>query len=207
MVEVQLLPYHSHIKYKMFSTYFQLGLQHIADPTAYDHIVFIVALCAVYKLGEWKNVIILVTAFTIGHSLTLALAASNILNVPAPIIEFLIPLTIFLTAIFNVSMSETFHTTKIQLNYFLALLFGFIHGMGFSNYFRGLLGKEVDILAPLLAFNLGIEIGQLAIVACILVATYIALNVRQIKHREWNLFISGATAGIAIVLMISTKFW
>lgn len=191
----------------LFSTYFSLGLHHIADPKAYDHIVFIIALCAVYKLTEWRKVALLVTAFTVGHSITLALAALKIVTPQYDIVEMLIPVTIAITAIYNVLKKDrgedlrTF-SKNIAWNYLFALFFGLIHGLGFSNYFRELLGNEADIVQPLLAFNLGIEGGQLLIVAFILVASFLAFNVFKISQRAWTQFVSGAAFGIAVTLLL-----
>jgi ABC-type antimicrobial peptide transport system permease subunit len=190
-----------------FITYLSLGFQHISDLAAYDHILFIVALCAVYRISEWKNIAIMVTAFTLGHSLTLALATLGVILVPTQIIEFLIPVTILLTCIYNVSISKQKHSQTIRLNYFLALFFGLIHGMGFSNYLRMLLGREESILTPLLAFNIGLEAGQLLIVACVLVVLFIAERILNVKHRDWTVFVSGAAAGISLILISETKFW
>lgn len=195
-----------------FEIYLQTGFEHIIDLNAYDHILFIIALCAIYQLSEWKKVAILATAFTIGHSVTLALAALDILSFPTAIVEFLIPVTIFITAIYNVLPKKKWdnNVTKwLNLNYLLALVFGFIHGMGFSNFFKAMQfpGQESELISQLLAFNIGVEIGQLLIVAFILITSFIAFNILKIKQREWNLFISGAAAGVAIILMMETKFW
>jgi len=191
-----------------FEAYLRIGFQHIADVTAYDHILFIIALCAIYKASQWRHILILVTAFTIGHSVTLALSTLNYILVPSQIIEFLIPVTILLTALFNVIRKEgEISTYNMRINYGLALFFGLIHGMGFSNYLKELLGKEQNIWQPLLAFNIGLEIGQILIVAIILAISLIFLNGLKVKHREWNLFVSGAAAGIAFILMTETKFW
>ncbi|MGB3586189.1 MAG: HupE/UreJ family protein, partial [Tunicatimonas sp.] len=153
-----------------FSLYFNLGLTHILDILGYDHILFVVALCALYMLRDWRKVLILITAFTIGHSITLALATLNIIQVNVALIEFLIPVTIFITAVSNILRSQkNVSPSRVQLNYAYALFFGLIHGMGFSNYLRSLLGKEEDITVPLLAFNLGLELGQIVIVAIVLV--------------------------------------
>jgi len=192
-----------------FSLYLQLGFEHIADPMAYDHIVFIIALCAIYQIRELKKVAILVTAFTIGHSITLALAALDIVRFPQELIEFLIPVTILITSIYNVSKKElsseenqsTFNRS-ININYLFALFFGLIHGMGFSNYFKSLLGEELSIVKPLFAFNVGIEIGQLIIVIVLLGISYVVMNLMKIKQKSWATFVSGAAAGIAITLMI-----
>lgn len=194
-----------------FSTYLQLGFEHIADLNGYDHILFIVALCAIYRLSEWRKVAILVTAFTVGHSITLALAALDIIPLRPALIEFLIPVTIFLTALYNVlihrsetALTEGTFDPRERLNYVFALFFGLIHGMGFSNFFRSLLlpGEEGQLVQQLLAFNIGVELGQLLIVAVILVISFIAFNLLKIKQREWNLFISGAAAGLSLVMAL-----
>jgi HupE / UreJ protein len=190
-----------------FSTYFTLGLHHIADPKAYDHIVFIIALCAIYRLSEWRKVAILVTAFTIGHCITLALAALKFVTPQYDVVEKLIPITIAITAIYNVLRKDnadalTTFSKGINVNYAFALIFGLIHGLGFSNFFRELLGTEMAIVQPLLAFNIGIEAGQLSIVACILVASYLAFNVFKISQQAWTQFISGAAFGIAVTLLV-----
>lgn len=190
----------------MFKTYFTLGFEHILDLNAYDHILFVVALCAVYMVKDWKKILVLVTAFTIGHSITLALSAMKIVVFPADVIEFLIPLTIFITAIFNVTKKHE-SERMVRWNYFLALFFGWIHGLGFSNFFKSLMGKDENILGPLFAFNVGVEIGQIIIVALTMLLGYVIVSVLGSKHREWNIFVSGAAAGIAIILMMGTKFW
>lgn len=194
-----------------FQLYLQLGLEHIADLAAYDHILFIVALCAVYQLKDWKAVLILVTAFTIGHSVTLALSTLDYVIVRSDIIEFLIPVTIFVTALFNVAARPKKRLDDkppmLRQKYGIALFFGLIHGMGFSNYLKELLGAEESIVTPLLAFNIGLEIGQLIIVAAILALGFLVVTIfRLFKPREWALFISGAAAGISLILMASTKF-
>lgn len=192
-----------------FQTYLTLGFNHISDLNGYDHILFIIALCAIYRLTEWKKVAILVTAFTIGHSITLALAALSIVKVSAAWIEFLIPVTIFLTAIYNVifhqfDQKEQLFERKVNINYLFAIGFGLIHGLGFSNFLRSMLmpGEEGSLVSQLLAFNIGVELGQLSIVAFILVASFIAFNLLKIKQREWNLFISGAAAGISLIMAL-----
>lgn len=191
-----------------FSLYIQLGFEHISDLAGFDHILFLIALCAVYRIAQWKQLLILVTAFTVGHCITLALSSIGTISIPSEIIEFLIPTTILLTALHNV-MSPTAENmpAKMSKNYVMALFFGFIHGMGFSNFFRALLMGSDAIVMPLLGFNLGIELGQLMVVGLIVTVAYVFLNVIGVKHREWNLFISGAAAGVAVLLMVETRFW
>lgn len=185
----------------MFSTYLQLGFDHILDIKAYDHILFVVALCAVYRLSQWRQILILVTAFTIGHTVTLALAALEVVSIPSKIIEFLIPFTILLTALFNVWKGSV-ETKHIKWNYFLALFFGLIHGLGFSNFFKALIGKEESILQMLFPFNVGVELGQLIIVLVTMFCSYFVINVGKRDQRDWNLFISGGAAFVALSLII-----
>ena len=186
-----------------FELYFVLGKDHILDyANGYDHILFVVALCAVYVIKDWKQILILVTAFTVGHSVTLALATLNIIKVSVSWIEFLIPLTIFTTAVSNLFRKEQmFAATAIQTNYILALFFGLIHGMGFSNYLKALLGKDQGIVLQLFAFNICLEVGQIIIVGIFLVVSFIAVNLAGADRRDWRMVISSAVAGIALILM------
>ncbi|MBC8147379.1 MAG: HupE/UreJ family protein [Bacteroidetes bacterium] len=187
----------------IFELYLKLGFEHIADLAGYDHILFIITLCAIYKLNQWRKVIILVTAFTIGHSVTLALATLKIINITTGLIEFLIPVTIFLTALGNILQNK--EEVSKQLHYFkyaTAMFFGLIHGLGFSNYLKSLLGLENSILGPLFSFNIGIEIGQLIIVMIIFAISYSLTDILKVKKRELNLVISGAGLGISLILLI-----
>lgn len=186
----------------LFELYFKLGLQHIADLKGYDHILFILILCAVYGFKEWRRILILITAFTLGHSLTLALATLDLIRVDGDLIEFLIPLTIFITALANVltrmqRVSRLHHYFK----YSTALFFGLIHGLGFSNYLRSLLGSEKGLLLPLFSFNLGIEAGQILIVAVIMLLTFFIVDLLKFPKREWHVLLSGAGLGISLILM------
>lgn len=186
-----------------FQLYFGLGKDHILDyVNGYDHILFVLALCAVYLVRDWKKILILVTAFTIGHSITLALATLEIISVKTELIEFLIPLTIFTTAVSNLfKKEETMGKKNIQINYVFALFFGLIHGMGFSNYLRALLGKSHSILSPLLAFNLGLEFGQIIVVTLFLIISYILVDWLKVQRRDWKMILSSAIAGIAFILI------
>jgi len=192
-----------------FVLYFGLGKDHILDyVNGYDHILFVLALCAVYIIGDWRKILILVTAFTIGHSITLALATLNLINVPTNSIEFLIPLTIFITAVANLFKKEgTDSKAKIQINYVFALFFGLIHGLGFSNYLRALLGKQENIVSPLFAFNLGLEFGQIIVVAIFLAISFILIELVKVPRRDFRFVLSSAIAGIALVLMKDRIFW
>lgn len=185
----------------MFKLYLELGLHHIADLQAYDHILFVAVLCIVYTFKEWKQVLILVTAFTVGHSITLALATLNLLRFSVTWIEFLIPVTIFITAAGNV-VSGGQSNTSARVKYILALFFGLIHGLGFSNYLRSLLGSHKSIVMPLVGFNTGVELGQVIVVCCVLMLTALMLLAFKVKQRDWVLTLSGMGAGMSLVLLI-----
>ena len=184
-----------------FPLYFELGWQHILDWQGYDHILFVAALCGVYLIRDWRNVLVLVTAFTLGHSLTLALSVFNKILVPSDWIEFLIPITIVITALLNIVKKQKTQQ-KFSLPYALALMFGLIHGLGFSNYLKSLLGKSNNVVAELLAFNIGLEFGQIIIVICVLMMSFVLINIIKIQKREWNLFLSSAIFGIALMMAI-----
>jgi hypothetical protein len=190
-----------------FQLYFQLGIQHILDIKGFDHILFVVALCAIYVTRDWKKILILVTAFTIGHSITLALATLKLVRVNSDWIEFLIPVTIAVTAVSNIFSPKPSSGRGIQINYVFALFFGLIHGLGFSNYLRSLLGKEASIFQPLLAFNLGLEVGQLVIVTITVVVAGLLVGIVGVNRKDWALVISSIVLGMAIMMMIDTKFW
>jgi hypothetical protein len=192
-----------------FWIYTQLGFEHISDLAGYDHILFVVTLCAIYRLTQWKKLLILVTAFTIGHSVTLALSALKIIALQQEITEFFIPVTIFFTAVYNIwkGESKTDSTSSIVFHYFLALSVGFVHGMGFSNFFSSLFGSVEDILMPLFAFNVGLEIGQLLIVVLIMLASYLVLNLAKLKFQYWNWIVSGVAIIISLKMMWERVFW
>jgi len=179
----------------MFPTYFQLGFEHITDLNGYDHMLFLLALCAAYIYTDWKKILVLVTAFTIGHSVTLALAVLNIIPVNSAWVEFLIPVTIVATATKNLAVKEE---KAAALNYIMALVFGLIHGMGFSNYLRSLLGDEM--ILPLFAFNVGIEFGQLLVVALIFLIQFALIRTISVKHIMWNRAVSLVAGGISLLL-------
>ena len=182
-----------------FPLYFQLGWQHILDWQGYDHILFVIVLCGAYTLTDWKKVLILVTAFTIGHSITLALSVFKIIGVSTPIIEFLIPITILITATSNI-LRKRQKPKGQKFKYTMALFFGLIHGLGFSNYLKSLLGKSNSITAELFAFNIGLEFGQILIVTGVLILSFILIWIVKIKRWDWNFFLSSAIFGISFVM-------
>ena len=182
-----------------FTLYVKMGLNHVLDFSAYDHILFLVALCVVFNVKEWKRVLWLVTLFTVGHSITLALSAYKILNIDVALIEFLIPVTIFITGVFNIIHLKREESNRNNINLIFALIFGLIHGLGFSNYFRMMIGQEEDKLLPLIEFALGIEIAQVIIVSGILLIGFILQKFTKLKKQYWIMATS------ILVLIISAK--
>ena len=185
---------------------FQLGIEHILDPNGYDHILFVVALCAIYSYRDWRAVVWLVTAFTLGHSLTLALTTFNLIRIPTDVIEFLIPITIIITCIVNFfyQKEEAHNRQKSLRRYALAAFFGLIHGLGFSNFLRSILPRDSTIWQPLLAFNIGLEVGQLLIVGAVLLLGYMLVERLRIETREWVLVLSGLIIGVALTIVQET---
>lgn len=181
--------------------YFRLGWEHIISMDALDHQLFIAALVAIYLLKDWKQVLILVTAFTIGHSLTLALSVFDLIRFSSKWVEFLIPLTIVITAITNL-FQKKFTPKSIRINYFLALFFGLIHGMGFANSIRFMLASDQSIGWSLLGFNIGLEIGQIAVVTVLLLLGHLLINLFRVNRREWVIFMSAAAFGLSLKMVL-----
>jgi hypothetical protein len=201
-----------------FLAYLRLGVAHIADLAGYDHLLFVAALTGAYSARAWRRLVVLVTAFTVGHSVTLALATLRLVAVDAALVEVLIPATILVTALATVALARRPDESRpwrrggyrggdeegprgAALLYALALGFGLIHGLGFSSYLRALLGAETSIALPLLAFNLGLEAGQLLIVAGTLLVGAVATRLLGAR-RDWVLLLGGATFGLALLLLL-----
>jgi HupE / UreJ protein len=182
-----------------FLIFLKLGFLHITDLQGYDHLLFIVAICAIYSLQDWKSIVGVITFFTVGHSITLAMAVLNWVAFPSSYIEFLIPVTILLTCISN-GLGSQVETSGIR--YFFTLFFGLIHGLGFSNYLRSLLGNTQSIIGPLFAFNVGLELGQFLIVIFMGTFSYVLARYFRIKQRILSHTLSFFAGAIAISLII-----
>ena len=181
--------------------YFRLGWEHIMSRAALDHLLFIAVLITIYLLKEWKQVLILVTAFTIGHSLTLALSVLDIIRFNSKWVEFLIPCTIVITAVSNL-FQKKFTTQSIRINYFLALFFGLIHGMGFANSIRFMMARDQNLGWSLFGFNAGLEAGQIAVVVVLLLLAYVIINLLKINRREWVIFVSATIFSLALKMAL-----
>lgn len=191
-----------------FEVFFKTGYDHIVAADGLDHILFIVVLAAVYPIEEWRKILVLVTAFTIGHSLTLALATLEFVQVNRSLIEFLIPITILVTAILNFYEKPSFVQKNSwrrghMLRYLLAMIFGFIHGFAFSGQLLALFGGMGDrVFWPLLGFNLGIELGQILVVFIFLCISVVLIKILKLKAIYWNMGLSTLAIIASIGILI-----
>lgn len=182
-----------------FGFYFDLGWHHIIAWEALDHLLFVLALSAIYVLANWKQVLVLITAFTIGHSLTLALSVYDVVRVNDKWVEFLIPCTIIVTAAANF-FEKDYNPKTLRLNYFFALFFGLIHGLGFANAIRFMIIGDESLGWSLFGFNIGLEAGQIAVVTLILTASYLLINKAGLKRKWWVWSLSSLALIIALVM-------
>ena len=191
-----------------FWFYIKLGLDHVLDFGAYDHILFLAALAIPFTFKGWKKVVILATIFTVAHCLSLALSTYDVLKVDVGLIEFLIPVTIFITAVFNLFYARRdLHNVGLYLHVLATAFFGLIHGFGFSNYFKMLMAEEDDKIGPLLGFATGIEISQVLIILCVLLLSYIMLKGLRLKQPIFIVITSLIVIGITIPMLIATFPW
>lgn len=184
-----------------FLFYLNLGWEHIISLDALDHQLFVLVLVAVFAVKDWKNIFWIITAFTIGHSITLALSVFDIVRAPAKWVEFLIPLTIVITALDNILMRNR-QNNLMKMNFYLALFFGLIHGMGFANTARMMIANEQHIFVPLLGFNIGLELGQIAVVAGILIVQFVLLNLFKVNRKDWIMFISSGVFALSLKMTL-----
>lgn len=183
----------------------KLGLTHVLDINAYDHILFLIALTVPYVFKDWKKVLWLVTIFTLGHSVSLILASYNVISVNGAWVEFLIPVTIVFTALFNVfTAGKGARKEKMGLNFFLTLFFGLIHGLGFSSFFRMNVEGRENKLLTLLEFALGVELAQIVIVLAVLILGFLIQTVFRFNKRDWVMVISSVVIGVALPILRDT---
>ena len=184
-----------------FIFYLKLGWEHIISLDALDHQLFVLVLVAVYSFSDWKKILVLVTAFTIGHSITLALSTLDIVRISSDWVEFLIPLTIVITAFDNIIFKGN-QSKLMRINYFLALFFGLIHGMGFANTARMMLAKEQNLFTPLLGFNIGLELGQIVVVIAFLMLLFVVIKIFRVHKKDWIMFISSGVFALALKMTL-----
>ena len=189
-----------------FVFYFKIGWEHIINKSALDHIFFIAALAAIYMLRDWRQVLILVTAFTIGHAITLILSAKNVVNVDSAVVEFLIPCTIVFTAISNLFL-KTFTSKSIRINYFLALFFGLIHGLAFAQTLKWILAEDQSFMVAWLSFSVGLELGQILVVLLILLLAQVFVGFLKLNRRYWTMIVSIVVFILALQMAIVRWPW
>ena len=192
-----------------FWIFFQLGLRHVLDINGYDHLLFLVALTAPFLFKDWKQILILVTVFTLGHTVALLLNVFNLISVRGVLVEFLIPISILITAIFTLlNGGKPGKPASQSIIMFITLFFGIIHGLGFSTYFKSLLsGSPTDKLLPLFEFALGIEAAQVIVVVCVLVLSYIVQTFTKFNKRDWTLVLSAFVVGVVLPMIIGNNIW
>lgn len=192
-----------------FWLYFNIGLNHVLDIHAYDHVLFLLALTVPYTFKDWKNILLLVTLFTIGHTAALVLSVYGVITVNSDAIEFLIPVTILATALYNIFLAAKKSASGSTVNFvaFTTLFFGIIHGLGFSNYFRIVIENQDSKLLPLLEFALGIEGAQLTVVLTSLLLGFALQRFAGLQKRDWVLVTSAFVAGVVVPMIIENKFW
>ena len=182
-----------------FSLWLSTGFSHVCDLSAYDHILFIILISIPYSLKDWKELLIRITAFTIGHSITLALGAFRLINISSDLVELLIVVTILFSAILLIVQREKDKNSD-KLNFGLVLFFGCIHGLGFSQFLKSMFGPDESLLLPLFSFNIGIEIAQLLVLFCIQIFCLFLTSIFRVKTKDLNFFTGSAIFGIAILL-------
>lgn len=192
-----------------FWLYFNIGLKHVLDIDGYDHVLFLIALTVPYAFKDWKRVLILVSIFTLGHTLALLLSVFEVVIIKANLVEFLIPITILITALFHlITAGKSGKKESITFVAFVTLFFGIIHGLGFSNYFKSILpGSSSDKLIPLLEFALGIEVAQIIVVLIVLLLSYIMQTFFRFSKRDWTLVMSAFVIGVVLPMIIKSDIW
>ena len=192
-----------------FWIYFNIGIKHVLNIGAYDHVLFLIALTIPYAFKDWRRLLLLISLFTVGHTLALVLSVYEIVYIKSNLIEFIIPITILVVAIFNLfTAGKNNKNESISLIAFVTLFFGIIHGLGFSNYFKTILpGKSADKLLPLTEFALGIETAQIIVVFVVLIISYIVQTFFRFSKRDWTLVMSAFIIGVIIPLVIQSPIW
>jgi hypothetical protein len=192
-----------------FWIFFKVGFHHVIDLQGYDHLLFLAALTVPYTSRDWKRILILVSFFTLGHSISMLLSVFNIVSVKAIWMELLIPCTILIVALFNLVMvGKSAKAGNITFIAGTTIFFGIIHGLGFSNYFNSILpGKPAEKLVPLSEFALGIEGAQIMVVMAVLILAFIAQTLFRFNKRDFTLIMSSFVIGVVIPLLVQNPIW
>jgi hypothetical protein len=192
-----------------FWIYFEIGMRHVLNISAYDHVLFLIALTVPYAFKDWKRVLILISLFTVGHTIALLLSVYGIVVVKVNLIEFLIPITILVTALFHLfTAGKSSKNESISIIGFITLFFGIVHGLGFATYFKSILaGSTNDKLLPLLEFATGIEASQIIVVLVALIASYCVQTLFRFSKRDWTLVMASFVIGVVLPMIVESKIW
>jgi HupE / UreJ protein len=192
-----------------FWIYFQIGLKHVLDIHAYDHVLFLIALTVPFSFNDWKRIFLLVSLFTIGHTTALLLSVYDIVAIKVNVVELLIPITILITSLYTLfTAGKSSKKDSINIVFFITLFFGIIHGLGFSNYFKTILGGSANSkLIPLSEFALGIESAQIVVVFVVLILSYIVQTFFRFSKRDWTLVMSAFIIGVVLPMIIESEIW
>ena len=192
-----------------FWIYFEVGMRHVLNIFSYDHVLFLIALSVPYVFKDWNKILLLVSLFTIGHTLALILSVYGIIVVKVNLIEFLIPITILITAFFHLfTAGKSAKNESISVIGIITLFFGIIHGLGFATYFKSIIGGASDSkLLPLLEFATGIEVAQIIVVSVSLIAAYCVQTLFRFSKRDWTLTMSSFVIGVVLPMIIESKIW
>jgi len=190
-----------------FILYFRLGYRHVLDIYGVDHMLFIIVIMAVFLLRDWRRALLLFLSYALGSSLTLSLAANRIIQIDINVIGYLIPVTVFIAAFINIFKKRDSYTPRSLFRYLSIFFFGLIHGFGYADYLRDILGSDLHLAIPLIGFNLGVELGLLFVAFAFLVVSWIFVNNLGVSRRDWYLVISSGIAGVALTLMFESRYW
>ncbi|WP_264565691.1 HupE/UreJ family protein [Flavobacterium sp. N3904] len=192
-----------------FLIYFQIGLKHVLNIHAYDHVLFLIALAVPFSFNDWKRILLLVTIFTVGHTTALFLSVFGIIAIKVNVVELLIPITILITALYNLfTAGKSSKNGSINLVFVITLFFGIIHGLGFSNYFKTILGGSPSSkLLPMAEFAIGIETAQIVVVFVVLILSYIVQTFFRFSKRDWTLVMSAFIIGVVLPMILESEIW
>lgn len=185
----------------------RLGYRHALDIYGVDHMLFIIALLSVYLLRDWRKASVVFLFYVVGNSITLSFSALDLIRININVIEYLIPVTIFIAASINILKKQDTYSPRSDFRIFMALIFGFIHGFGFADYLLDIVGANQNLAIPIIGFNMGVEMGMLFVAFLFLLISWIFVNNLGISRRDWNLVISSGIAGVALTLMFESRYW
>jgi hypothetical protein len=190
-----------------FWIYFEVGMRHVLNIFSYDHVLFLIALSVPYVFKDWKKILLLISLFTVGHTLALLLSLYGIIVVKVNLIEFLIPITILITAFFHLfTAGKSSKNESISVIGVITLFFGIIHGLGFATYFKSIIGETSDSkFLPLIEFATGIEAAQIIVVLIALIAAYCVQTLFRFSKRDWTLVMSSFVIGVVLPMIIESK--